>query len=107
MKQEDASLGPITLSRGLEEVHELHERPLEAKNRIRAVIDWIAEKVVARVILFEERERLGAVAEDHVIDALKGVAGDRGIVVQDLQVITEASLPMLLAEAVLVEIAID
>jgi len=76
VKQQNSLFRAISLCRRFEEIDQLHQRTLEAEDRISAFVDRIGEKVIADVFLFELGVILGPVAEDHVVHALKGIAAD-------------------------------
>src|SRR4051812_8070746 len=107
MQQQDSLFGAISLRSRFKEIDQLHQWALEAENRISAFVDRVCEKVVANVFLFELRVILGPVGENHVVDALKGIAGDGGMLDDNVQVFPEAAFPVLLAEVRAVEALID
>jgi hypothetical protein len=102
VQQDDALLGPVSLRRALEDVDQLHQRHVQAEDRVPAAVGLVVEEVVAdEPLLVVDVFRL-PVAEDHVVDALEGRAGDARVLTDDLQVFLERSLPVQLLEAGLV-----
>ncbi len=102
MKENDALFGAICLRGALEDVDQLHQRNVEAIDGVAPAIRLVVEEVVAdQPLLVVDVLRL-PVAEDHVVDALEGRAGDARVLTHDLQVVLERPVPVELLEARLV-----
>ena len=74
-KQEHAPLGPVALRGALEDVDQAHQGPLEAEDGVLALEVEVLEELVADVLLLVDDDLFGAVAEDHVVEALIGASG--------------------------------
>ena len=107
MKEKDAFLGAEALGGGFEKIDEAFEGFVETEDGICAVLQGIGEEVVADDVLLEEGVFFGAVREDHVVDALEGVAHDFGIFGNDVEIVDEGTVPVLLAEFFLIQAAGD
>ena len=94
MEQDDALLGAVPFGGRLEHVHEPHERDVEAVDRVGAVPRLVLEEVVTDELLLVVDVLLGAVAHDHVVEALVRVARDLRPLTNDRQVLLERALPM-------------
>ena len=107
VEEEDAFVGSEPLGGGFEDVDEAFEGFVEAEDGIAAVVDGVGEEVVLDDVGFEEGVFFKAVADDHVEDALEGVARDTGVFGDDIEVVVEGTVPVLVSELVLVEAAGD
>jgi len=67
------------------------------------VVDGVGEEVVADEVVLEEAVFLPAVRQDHVVDALEGVARDLWTLGDEVHVVPERALPVVLLEALAVE----
>jgi hypothetical protein len=94
VQQDDALLGPVALGRRLEDVHEAHQRDVEAEDGVRAAVLLVLEEVVADELLLVVDVLLGPVADDHVVEALVRVARDLRPLTDELQVLFEGPLPV-------------
>jgi hypothetical protein len=102
VQEEDALLRPVSLGRALEDVHELHERDVEAVDGVLAAELGVGEEVVAdELLLVVEVLRL-PVRQDHVVDALVGRPRDLGVLPHDLEVVLERAFPVLFGVALAV-----
>jgi hypothetical protein len=93
VQQDDALLRAVALGRGLEHVDQPHERDVEPEDGVLAVVELVLEEVVADELLLGVGVLLGAVADDHVVATLVGVARDLGLVLDDGEVLLERPLP--------------
>ena len=53
MQQQDVPVGAVAVGGGLEEIHELHERAIEAEDGVSALIDGVGEEPVADVVVLQ------------------------------------------------------
>ena len=102
MEENDAALRTVPLGRGLEHVHEPHERDVEAEHRVLAAVGFVAEEVEAHELLLVVDVLLGAVRNHHVVHALKRVARHVRPLADDRKVLFEAPLPGEIAVPVVV-----
>ena len=96
MQQEHPALGPVAMGGAFQDVHEVRERSVETEDGILSVVVWIVEELVASDFVFIDDHLLGPLAEDHLVDALVGGPGDRGVIADDIEVISEAAVPVFL-----------
>src|SRR6185369_12221795 len=94
VEEDDALLGAVQLRGGLEDVHQLHQRDVEAEDRVAATEALVAEEVVADELLLVVDVLRLPVAEDHVVDPLEGGAGHPRVLANQIQVVLEAPLPV-------------
>src|SRR6185369_9187310 len=94
VEEDDALLGAVQLRGGLEDVHQLHQRDVEAEDRVAAAEALVAEEVVADELLLVVDVLRLPVAEDHVVDPLEGGAGHPRVLANQIQVVLEAPLPV-------------
>ena len=107
VQQQNSPIRAVSVRRRLEEVHELHQRMVQAEDGVLAVVDRVAEEVVADVILLQMRVTLASEMHDHVIHALKGVAGHLGFLGDKLQVILKCPLPVEIQKLLLVDVFVN
>src|SRR6185503_11384146 len=100
VQQDDATLWPVPFGRGLEHVHEPHERDVETEDAVLALVYLVPEEVVADELLLVVYVLFSAVRDDHVVHALKGVTRDLRPVSNDGEVLFERALPREVAVAV-------
>jgi CrcB protein len=93
VKEDDALFGPVALGGGFEHVNEAHQRDVEAEDGVLSPVDLVLEEVVADQLLLVVDVLFGAVADDHVVDALERVTSDLGPRANDLQVVFERPFP--------------
>src|SRR5205085_2530492 len=74
VQQQDAPLGAVALGRRLEGVDQLHQRPLQAVDRVAVLARVVGEEAVADDLVLVLVHLLGAVGQDHVVEALVGAA---------------------------------
>ncbi len=94
VEEEDATFGAVAVGGGLEDVDEAEEGFFEAEDGIVAVLDGVIEEVVAGDLFLVDDGFLGAEAEDHVVEALIGGAGDLGVGPDDVEVFGEGAVPV-------------
>src|SRR5258707_1367673 len=99
MQKDDPSLGAVILSRGLENVHQLHQRDVETENRVATAEPLVRKEVISNQPLLVVDVLGLSVAEDHLVDPLECGAGDLWILSDDLKVIFERALPIQLGVA--------
>jgi hypothetical protein len=93
VQKDDAAFRTIALRRGLEHVHEPHQRNVETEDRVFAVVDFVAEEVVANELLLVVDVLFRPVRDDHVIDALECVPRGLWPFSNDGEVFLERPLP--------------
>jgi len=96
VQEEHAPLGPVALRRALEDVDQAHQGLLEAEDGVLAIEGQVLEELEADVLLLVDDDLLGAVAEDHVVEALIGAPGDLGVTADDIEIFGEGAVPVLL-----------
>jgi hypothetical protein len=94
VQEDDASLGPVTLRCALQHADEPHEGNVEAIDGVAPTVLIVLEEVVANQPLLVVDVLLLPVRQDHVVDALEGIAGDGGVLLDDGQVIFERTRPV-------------
>ena len=94
VQQDDALLGAVALRRRLEDVDQLHERDVEAVDRVAPAVLLVLEEVVADQLLLVVDVLFLAVRQDHVVDALERGARDLRVLADDLQVVLEGAVPV-------------
>ena len=94
VQQQHAPLGPIAVRGGLEELHQLHQRSIQAEHGISASTDRVVEEIVVDDLLPVLGVAVRAVREDHVVHALERGARHSGVSFEDLQVIREGAVPV-------------
>ena len=60
-RSRDALFGAVALGGGFEEIDQLHQRPLQAVDRVGAVVDGVGEELVTDLFLLELRVGFAAV----------------------------------------------
>src|SRR4051812_47283332 len=99
MQQQDALLDAVALGSAFEGVDQVLQRLVEAEDGVAALVFRVVEELVvdpldaARLFIDGRAGR-----HDHVIDALKGVSGDLGLLTHEIEVFLERPNPVLLAE---------
>jgi hypothetical protein len=96
VQQQHATLGAVAQRGALEHVDQIHQRLLEAEDRIVPVVDRIVEELVANELLLVDDDLLGAEAEDHVVEPLVRIPRDLRIPGDDVEILGERSGPVLL-----------
>ena len=107
VQQQNALVGAVAFRGGSQEVHELHQREVEAENRISAVVKRITEERIANRFLLEDLVSLAALAHDGVVEPLIGVAHDGGLLGADVQVLPERAAPVMVLKAPTIKACID
>ncbi len=99
MQQQHPLLGSVPLGRRLEDVDQLHQRDVETEDGVHAAVVLVVEEVVVQdsFLVFVVFPR--SLQEEHVVDALERRARHLRVVPDDLEVVLEASFPVLVAEA--------
>ena len=100
MQEEDAFFDAVALGGAFEGVDQLREGLVEAEDGVAAVVVGIGEEAIVDPLFAGDFVRVDAVREDHVVDPLEGVAGDAGILSDDIEVLVEGAFPVFLAELV-------
>ncbi len=98
MEKKNALFSSVAKSCGFEEVHELHQRDIEAENSVFAVIDRVIEKFVTNDVLFVFDVVSRAPRKHHVVHALKRIARDLWVLLDDVEILEEGTFPMEVAE---------
>src|SRR5262249_28588093 len=88
----------VALRGALEGVDQHPQRGVEAEHRVLALVVRVAEEAITRALIAELFVRLGAVRENHVVNALEGVARDARLGADDVQILLERTFPVLAAE---------
>src|SRR6185369_4254185 len=94
VQQDHAAFGAVAFGRALEHVHETHERDVEAEDGVAPAVVLVLEEVVADEPLLVVDVLFLPVGQDHVVNALEGRAGDRGVLAHQRQVVLEAAGPV-------------
>ncbi len=102
VQQDHPLLRSVALGRGLEHVHQTHQRDVEAEDGVCPLPDLVAEEVVANELLLAVDVLLGPEAHDHVVDPLERVARHLGPLTDDLEVVVEGAFPGQIAVQVVV-----
>ncbi len=105
--KQHATLGAVTMRGALEDVDQVQERPVEAEDRILTAGVGIVEEFVTDALILINDNLFGAVAQDHVVNALVRGSRNLGVRLDDRQVIRKAAVPVLLAIVRLVVTACD
>ena len=100
VEQDDPPLGAVTLGRGVEDVHQLHERDVEPVDRVLAQSVRVVEEAVVGDPLLGIDVLVGPVGQDHVVETLVGGPGDLGILGHQVDVVLERPLPAQFAEGI-------
>src|SRR5262249_27547967 len=93
VEEDDALLRAVPLGGRLEDMHQTHERDVEAEDAVGAAARLVLEEVVADELLLVVGVLLDPVADDHVVRALEGVARDLRVLTDDVEVVLERALP--------------
>jgi len=94
VQQQDAPLGAVAVGGRFERVDELHQSAIEPVDGIVVAGGELVEELVANDLFLVLVRLLGAVRQDHVVQALVGVAGDLGVGADDVEVLFERTLPV-------------
>ncbi len=106
MEQQDTTIRPITLSSGLEELDQLHERSIQTVDRVGAVLNRVVKELVMDVFLLQVCVPLGPEVQDHVINALEGIPRNARVGSHHVQVVVKRAFPVLLAEFAAVQMSV-
>ena len=98
VEQQDALFGAVAFGGTLKEVDQAHQGNFEAEDRIIAIEGFIREEAVADQALLGVNKLFRAVRHDHVVDALKRIAGHLRVAHDKIQVIRKRSAPVELLE---------
>ena len=98
MQQQHALLDAVALGGAFEGVDQAPQRGVQPEHGVVAVIFGIAEESITDALLAKLLVGLGAVREDHVVDALEGVAGYARLGADDVEVFLKRPFPVLAAE---------
>jgi len=93
--------------RRLEEVDERHQGVVEAEDCVRPTVNRVAEKRVAYQIAFQVLVGLRPEVKHHVVGPLECVAGHLRMGRDELEIVVERALPMLVAEALPIQLGLD
>jgi hypothetical protein len=94
MQQQHAALGAVALGRRLEGVDQLHQRPIQTEDGVAVLGGVLGEEPVANDLLLVLEHLLGAVREDHVIQALIGRPRDLRVLAHDVEILVERAFPV-------------
>ncbi len=94
VQQQHAAFGPVAHRRRLDGLHQLHQRDVEAEDRVLAILERVAEELVVSDFLLVLRVLLGPVGDDHVVEPLESVPRDQWILAHDREVVRKRALPM-------------
>ena len=96
VQEQHTPLGAVAVGGALEDVDQVDHRPFQAIDRILAGVVGILEELVAEPLLLVDDDLFGAVARDHVVNALVGGPGHVGIASDNVEVLGKATGPVLL-----------
>ncbi len=107
VQQQHAAFGAVALGGRLEGVDQLHQRAVEAVDAVAVLGGELGEELVADDLFLVLVDLLGAVRQDHVVEALVGGAGHLGVLAHDVQVLLERPFPVLLAIVAEIDLLAD
>jgi len=107
VEQENPSLGPVVPGCRLENVHQMHQGPVQAEDRVEASVERVGKEPVPKEFVFILHVSLGPVGNNEIVDPLEGIAKDFRTVSQDLEVIFERPFPMKVLVGTVLGVSID
>jgi hypothetical protein len=97
VQEDDALFRTVPLGCRLEDVHQAHQRNVQTEDGVGASFDLVFEEVVTDELLLVVDVLLGAVTDDHVVNALERVTGHLWTLAHDLEVVFEGTFPRKIA----------
>ncbi len=107
VQQEDAALGPVSMRGGLDGVDQMGQGVFEAEDGVLSGAHRILEEIEADAGLAVLAVGFRSVRQDHIVDALEGVADGAGVITDDLEIVFERAFPVEFLVGFLVERLVD